>query len=108
MQRRLHREARKNVVCIFYTDVPGQGFRDNTAKVGRQCEVSSFIELVLLESRPLSIHAATLDRSAEHEHNICVTVICTAIAVLARGTSELAHRDNDGLACQIAQVIPER
>ena len=106
--RRLIVVARKYGSQILISQVAGDGFSNYLTEVRRESEVAAFVELRLIESWPAAVHLAALHRAAENEHHIRVTVIGAAIAVLARGASELRHRDDNGVFAEIAEIDPER
>src|SRR5688572_20948959 len=72
--------------------------------VGCQIEIASFIEDLRRQTRPPTQDSATADLATQHEHHIGVTVIGSAIAVLARGATKLRHRDYDGIFQPIAEI----
>ena len=85
----------------------GDGFSNYLAEVRRQSEVAAFVELRLVEAGPAAVHLAALHRAAENEHHIGVAVVGAAVAVFARGASELRHGDDDGVFAEIAEIGPE-
>src|SRR6266852_9659286 len=83
------------------------GFADDAAEVGRDCQVATFVELGLIESRPLAVYFTALHRTAHYEHHVGVTVVGAAVTVFAGGAAEFRHGDNHGVLGEIAKVNPE-
>src|SRR6516162_3924256 len=87
--------------------VPGDGFAKDSPKVRGQRQVSAFVKLRLVQSRPGSVNTATAYRAAEDEHDVGVAVIGSAVAVLAGRTPELGGCDQYRILGQRTQVNPE-
>src|SRR5215471_21471592 len=83
-------------------------FAQYLAEVCSYSQIAAFVEMLSREPRPAAIDSATLDRAAEHEHDVGVAVVGAAIAVLARGAPELRHADDHCVFAKIAQIGPER
>src|SRR5271157_20465 len=86
---RLVVEAGKYGVQIGVAEVARDGLAKHAPEVGREREVTSFVELRRVEAGPASVNAAAAHRSAQDEHDVGMPVVGTAIAVFAGGASEL-------------------
>src|SRR3954454_6186231 len=107
MQRSGHHESGKSILRISYTDLFCHSFGHYGAEIRSECKVASLVELIIIQPRPFAVDMTTTHGTAEHEHDVRVTVIRAAVAVLARGASELAHGNDHCVVGKIAEVIPE-
>src|ERR1700682_3963646 len=101
-------KARENLGHIFVAQVSVDGFAEHLAKFGGNGQVAAFVEMLLLQSGPAAVHFAALDRAAQNKHDVGMTMVGAAVAVLARCASEFRHGDDHGVSGQIAEVGPER
>src|SRR5689334_20961745 len=100
-------EAWEDARSMFYCELLASYLAHHSAEVRGESEVAPFVELVLAEPGPLAVDVAAANRTAEHEHDVGVSVVGAAVSVLAGSSSELAHGDDDGIFREIAKVIPE-
>src|SRR5207245_6414817 len=49
------------------------GFAEHATEVGRDCQVAAFVELGLIESRPLAVDFTALHRTTHNNNNLAVT-----------------------------------
>src|SRR6201987_6079194 len=87
--------------------MPRDGFSHHTAEIGSQREVAAFIELRLVQPRPLTVHLAALHWASHNEHHIGVAAISPAVHVFARRAPDLGHRNEDGVLNESAEIDPE-
>src|SRR5689334_10304643 len=81
-------ESRKHLRKIPIAQMSIDHLSEHLAKVGREREVPSLIELRLIEARPASIDLSAAYWTAYHEHYVRMSMIRTTIAVLVRCASE--------------------
>src|SRR5205823_2011930 len=87
--------------------VARRDFSEHRPEIRRQSKIASLIQLLLLEARPPSVDLAALHITANNEQRAGVTVIRSAVAVLARHAAELRHRHDDDIVHAIAEVGDE-
>ena len=66
------------------------------------------MKLLLSEPRPASVHLATANAAADHEHGRRVAVIRSAVAVFGHRPAELRHRQDGDVGHAIAEILRER
>src|SRR3954470_19999295 len=67
-------------------------FGKDGAEVGGESEVAALIQLLLLETGPTAMDAASFDATAYDEQSAGVAMIRAAVAILAGHAPELGHR----------------
>ena len=85
-----------------------EDFGAHGAVVRGQIEVSALIKDFGRKARPAAVDLAAAHASAEHEHDIAVTVVGAAVAVFPRGTAKLGHGYQNDVLHPIAQILIER
>src|SRR5258706_2739486 len=101
-------ETREDSVECASSKVIGHDLREHRAKVGRESEIATLVELLLLEPGPTPVHLAAFDLPADHEQGAGMTVISAAIAVLAGHAAELGHRENHDVVHPVTEVGDQR
>ena len=66
-------------------------FAAHGAKVGGEGEIAAFVKRFRREPGPAAVDFAAAHAPAHGEHDVGMTMIGAAIAVLARGAAELRH-----------------
>src|SRR5215471_8820455 len=84
--------------------MPRDQLAEHVAKVRSDRQIATFVELFLLQSRPLAVNLATADRTAQHEHHAAVAMVGSVIAVLLRSPPELRHGNNNDILHAVAHV----
>src|SRR6185503_1931192 len=79
-------------------------FREHRSEVRGQSEIAPLVQLLLLETRPLAVHSAATNVAADHEQRTSVTMVRSAVAVLARHPAKFRHRHDDDVVHAIAEV----
>src|SRR5215468_18527 len=98
-------EAWKHRRQILHTEMFGQDLTDYRTKIRGQRQVASFVELVLVQPRPMAINTASLYVSTEDKHAIREAVVRAPIAVFLGGTPELAHGHHHNLTHAVSHVL---
>src|SRR5437867_12961756 len=62
---------------------------EHVTKIGRDGEISTFVELLRLETRPATVDGAAAHRPAKDHHHIAMSVIGAVIAILFHGAAKL-------------------
>src|SRR5215831_5612444 len=88
--------------------MPLSDLTENVAKVRCKRQITTFVRLIALQARPVAVDVSAANTVANHEHRISVTMIGSAVAVLARSTAELGHCQNDHIVHPLAKVDVQR
>jgi hypothetical protein len=102
------RESGKERVRARRAEMLARDLREHGAKVRRQCQVASFVQLLWCEARPFSVHLVSLHVTADHEESTRVAMVRAAISILLRHAPELRHRHDDDVVHSIAKIRHER
>src|SRR5579859_1482115 len=78
-------EAGEDYVEVVVAHMTIDAFAQHAAEICCQSQVAVLVELFVFEARPMSVDLATFNRAAEHEHDVGVSVVGAAVAVLAGG-----------------------
>ena len=73
-----------------------------------ECEVTTFVELMLAQAGPLAVNLAAFNRATEGKHGIGVAVVGAAVAVFASGAAEFRHGQHGDVRHALAHVLVER
>src|SRR5260221_13862655 len=86
--------------CLHRTDgqLFDQNLAEDVAEVGGHGKVAVLEQVRGIEPRPPTVHFAAPHTSPGNEHEVGVTVVRPAVAVLANGPAKLAHRDEHDVA----------
>src|SRR5262245_44391353 len=95
-------------VHVRGAEVLERNLREYAAEVGREREVATFVELLLLQTWPFTVDLLALHVAADDEHRRRVTVVRPTIAILPRRAAELRHRENRDVRHAVAEVLHER
>src|SRR5215471_3673559 len=101
-------ETREDGVQVLLAEMAAYKFAQHLAIVGCNGEISTFEELVFFEARPLPVHLAAVNRTADHHHEAAVSVIGSAVAVLFHRAAEFGHRYQDNVLHTVAHFLAER
>ena len=85
--------------------MPRGNFGEHVAKIGRQCQIASFIQLLRCEAGPLAVDLAAVDGAAQREQAASMAVIGATRSVLPDRAPELGHRQNDDVVHPIAKIL---
>src|SRR4030095_3628187 len=77
------------------------------AEVGSQSEITSFVKRFRRQSRPAAVNLAAAHLPAHHEHDIGMSMIGAAVAVLARRATEFGHGENYNIVHAVAEIAIE-
>jgi hypothetical protein len=87
------------------TQVAGDQFREHVAKVGGDRKVSALVELLVLETRPVTENVTPVHGAAQCQYTVGVLMIRAAGAVLGNRAPELGHGQDYDVLRAIPQVI---
>src|SRR5512138_2952448 len=88
--------------------MPRGDLRKDRTEISRQCQVSAFVQLLLLEARPFSVNLSALHTATDYEQCTGVTVVRSEIPVFARHAAKLRHRENHNVTHFVAEVSDKR
>src|SRR3954465_4647065 len=89
-------------------EMVGDDLRKDGAEVGGESEIAALIQLLLLETGPTAMDAASFDTTADNEQRAGVAVVGAAVAVLAGHAAELGHRHDHDVVHAITEVGDKR
>ncbi len=101
-------EAGENCRQIAHSQMLSRYFAKDAAEIGRHGQIAVFIKLFGREAGPFAQHVATVDFVADGKEARRVAMIGAAVAVLPRGASEFAHRQNRDIGHAVAQIEVKR
>ena len=88
--------------------MPCGDLAEHVSEVRRQRQITSFVKLIALESRPLPVNFSTLHAITQHKHRIRMSVVRAAIAVLTHRPAKFRHRQHNHIIHALAQILVER
>src|SRR5437667_12061086 len=81
---------------------------EHVAKVGSQRQVATFIQLLVLHSRPFAVDFAAAHAVANDEHCIRVSMISPTITILAPCPAKLGHRQDNYIIHALTELPVQR
>src|SRR5215475_1209430 len=100
-------ESQEDNVQVLLAEMTAYEFAQHLAIVGCNSEIATFEELFFFEARPLPVHLAAVDRTADHDHKAAMSVIGSAVAVLFHRAAEFGHRYQDNVLHAVSHFLAE-
>src|SRR5215471_9269789 len=104
---RTHLIAREDGLEVTRAEMLLGYLAKDIAKVGRQLQVSAFIQLIIPEAGPVGVDFAAAHAIADDKHRVGVTVIGASVAVLLDRATEFRHRQNHDIIHACSQISVE-
>src|SRR5437867_13223054 len=83
-------------------------FPEDISEVRRQRQVATFVQLIVLQTRPFAVDFTAAYAVADDEHRIRMSVIGPAIPILSDSTTKLRHRENENVIHASAKIRIQR